>query len=128
MVVRRLLIALAVLIALTAVAAGVDTRKVAEDPPPSAVPSAVAEAPTEVTKRIDADAAKPTRIRAKTGDTMVLEVSSREVDSIEIVDLNQIQPVDPDAPAHFELYLDTPGDFPIVMLQAERRIATLTVD
>jgi hypothetical protein len=126
--VRRLLIALAVLIGLTAVAAGVDTRKVAQNPPPQAVPDTSGTPPRTISKRIAANAAQPARIKARIGDTVVLTVSSPDLDSVEIEGIGKIEPIDPDSPALIELYADAAGEYPITLLQAQRQIGTLTVE
>jgi hypothetical protein len=127
-VVRRLLIALAVLIGLTAVAAGVDTRQTAQESSPEATPSRAPGNPRTITRAIEADAPQPSRVHAKLGDTVVLTISSPELDSVELEGIGKIEPIDPESPARIEVYADTVGEYPITLLQAQRRIGTLTIE
>src|SRR4051812_39671199 len=122
MIVRRLLIALAVLIALTAIAAGVSTPPGKESgSTPQAAPAAggVAEE-LDLTLSTTAKGADRDR-EASGGDTVRLRVEGDEVDSVELGDL-EIAPLAPDPPAVIELLADEPGRYPIRLLDADREI------
>jgi hypothetical protein len=47
------------------------------------------------------------------------------VDSVTLLD--DVEPIDPDSPAVFELLADEPGDYPIELLDAQRQVGTLVV-
>jgi hypothetical protein len=44
-----------------------------------------------------------------------------------IDDLAISEPVGPDSPAHVEIYADAPGRYPILLLDAGRRIGALQI-
>ena len=127
MIGRRLLIALAVLIALTALAAGV-----APEPRPSsddaADASPVPEPSGEQVERTLSTRARGTdrRITAAIGDTVRLTVEGDEVDSVALGEL-EVEPIDPDSPAIFDLLAEEPGSYPIRLLEADRTIGTLEI-
>jgi hypothetical protein len=77
-----------------------------------------------VTKRLNT-AEGLTRVVVHDGDLVDLEISGSEVDSVTLMD--EVQPIDPDSPAVFEVLADTPGDYPIELLDAERQVGTLVV-
>ena len=124
---RRLLIALAVLMGLTALAAGVAPRRPvpggfgAEAPP---VASA-GQPPRPLERVLDADAAGQ-RVRARVGQPVVIEVRTDVLDTVSLAEYGN-QPAEPDSPARFELLADTPGRYAIDLLEAGRRIGVLEV-
>jgi len=124
MVVRRLLIALAVLIALTAIAAGVSPPPRGDDPPSSQVAPSSPDGGEEVERTINTRAKSDVKVAA--GDLLRLTVEGREVDSVQVGDL-EIMPLDPDSPAVFELLAEDPGRYPIRLLDADRDIGTLEI-
>jgi hypothetical protein len=128
MIVRRLLIALAVLIALTAVAAGVaPQQRVATDEGPEQVSpgTELSGQPVERTLSTRARGADR-RVAIEAGAELRLLVQGEEVDSVQLGDL-EVQPLDPESPATFDLVLDDPGSYPIRLLEADRTIGTLVV-
>lgn len=132
MLARRMLVILAVLLGLTALAAGIaPPRPVVREggarttPSPTAPAEAMASRTFERT--ISADVGEDRqRIVARTGDTLVLTVESSGIDSVRIGDL-ATRAVEPDSPARFELLADDPGSHPIELLESDRRIGTLEV-
>jgi len=95
-------------------------------------PSTVADEPAagpkaDVTANLSAAPGKrlPT-VRAELGDQVVIVVDSQRPDSVALGDLD-VQPAERGVPARFDLLADTPGRYPIVMVDGERRIATLVV-
>ncbi len=57
---------------------------------------------------------------------MQIVVNGTEPDAVQLGDL-QTQDLEPGLPAHLELLADTPGDFPLVLVNADERIGTLQV-
>jgi hypothetical protein len=127
MIVRRLLIALAVLIALTALAAGVAPRdRAAPDPGPQQTsPGQVSGESVERTLSTRARDGER-RISVASGEQLRLTVEGNEVDSVQLGEL-EVAPIDPESPAVFELLADDPGSYPIRLLEADRTIGTLVV-
>ena len=56
---------------------------------------------------------------------MRLEVRGDELDSVQL--LGEIEPIDVNSPAIFELYADRPGSYPIELVDGERQVGTLDV-
>jgi hypothetical protein len=141
---RRLLVLVAVLMGLTALAASLAPPPPAQrgrspsapsatpTPHPAATPAPAAGTAPEpgatVRARISASrSAVPRDVRAAEGDLVDLVVSGDVVDTVEIPGQAVLEPIDPDSPALVQLYADTPGRFPILLLDANRRIGTLLV-
>ena len=128
MVARRLLIALAVLLGLTALAAGVAPRERASTdsgPPPAPAP-AREQASGTVERTLDTGSTGQ-RVVARVGQSVVLTVRS---DTLETVSLGEVgvRTAEPDSPARFELLADVPGSYAIELLDdAEQRIGTLEI-
>jgi hypothetical protein len=134
---RRLLILVAVLLGLTTLASTVA-------PPPPRAPRQAAPTSTAtpedglsgaegggqlIEQRIDAAAGgAETRVRAREGDTVVLHVSSDVIDTVVIDDLADSEQVEPAVPAVLEIVADTPGSFPVRLLDARREIGVLEVE
>jgi hypothetical protein len=127
---RRLLILMLVLLGVSTVAAalvpvdresGDDTMTTSTSP---------AESPTgELEERsIDANAEEPKTVRAQVGDQLQLRVKSRRADEVEIPALDELEDVDPDAPARFDLLLFDKGHFPVRLVERERKIGEIVVD
>jgi hypothetical protein len=135
---RRLVILVAVLMGLTALAASVAPppetarRDRSASPTPAPTPS---EAPPDravtgvVSARIEVgpDGGRPARVRARAGNTVVLDVTGDAVDAVVVDDLPVIEAIDPDTPAHLELQAPGPGRYPIKLLDADRQIGVLDV-
>jgi hypothetical protein len=123
---RRLLIALALLMAITALAAGLAPREspLREDsspaPPASSAPTAE---PVEAT--LDAQS-EGQRVEARVGQIVRIVVNTTVLDSVELAEVGT-ETADPESPARFELLADVPGTYPIQLLQAERRIGELEI-
>ena len=126
MLARRLLIALALLMALTALAAGLAPRKSPLSDTPSPTSPAISQAAAEpVEKTLDAQA-DDQRVDARVGQIVRITVNTDELDSVELGELGT-ETADPESPAHFEILADAPGTYPIELLQAERQIGELVV-
>lgn len=126
MLARRLLIALAVLMLLTALAASVAPRESAVRDDTAATPSAPATATVEpVQETLDASA-EGQRVQARVGQTVTIIVRSDTLDTVSLADMGA-ETTEPDSPARFELLADVPGSYPIELLEADRRIGVLEI-
>jgi hypothetical protein len=127
---RRFLLLVAVLMGLTALAASIAPREPlvrergAPTPTPTPTTTTEANAVRTVEKTISADAGHARGV-VREGDLVHLEVHATEVDTVELMD--EFQPVEADSPAVFDLLADTPGNYPITLLDADRRVGTLVV-
>ena len=126
MLARRLLIALALLMVITALAAGIAPRESAMDgdsPSPSATAGEVAQEP--VMQTLDAQA-EGQQVEAKVGQIVRIVVTSDELDTVSMADVG-FETTEPDSPARFELLADVPGTYPIELLEADRQIGELEI-
>jgi hypothetical protein len=130
---RRFLLLVAVLMGLTALAASIaprepllrDREQRAATPTPTPSPTA-APASDHTTKELAVSTTEPpAKLTVRAGQPVELTVSGDEVDSVSVLD--EIQPIDPDSPALFDLLPDRPGRYPIELLDAGRTITTLVV-
>jgi hypothetical protein len=81
----------------------------------------------DVTAKLSATAnAEPKTVQAELGDRVALVVDGDVIDSVAVGALS-MESVQPGIPARFELLADTPGAYPIVLVNEERRIGTLDV-
>ncbi len=129
---RRLLVLMAVLLGFTALAAALAPRPTvtpergSASASPSPEPSTSSPASRAITRTVDANAgARP--VRARVGDTIRLAVRGDVFDAVELQGLDEIEPVEPGSPARFEFLADAPGEFPIVLQEADRRVGVLDV-
>jgi hypothetical protein len=129
---RRFLLIVAVLMGLTALAASVAPRdpSVREDradrrATPSPTPAAGSSEAIRTVRQTISATAPSERVVVTEGDLLELEVSATELDSVTL--LEKVDPVEPGSNARFNLLADTPGQYPIALLDSERQIATLVV-
>ena len=126
MLARRLLLALAVLLALTALAAALAPRETAlrEDGATApAAPSEPARAPVEET--LDAEASGQ-KVLARVGQSVTIVVEADELDSVSLAEVGT-KTAEPDSPARFELLAEVPGSYAIDLLESGRRIGVLEI-
>jgi hypothetical protein len=135
---RRLVILVAVLMGLTALAASVapppDTNRRNGDaagtpsPTPTATPPDTATTGTVAARVAFGPPGSPlTRVHARAGETVVLDVSGDAIDAVVVGDLPGIEPIDPDSPAHLEVVPAEPGRYSIRLVDADREIGVLDV-
>jgi hypothetical protein len=133
---RRLLVLMAVLLGFTALATALAPRPTVTAPrgaSPSSEPEPTASSPAPgasqvVTRTVDANTgARPTRVRARVGDTVRLTVRGDLLDAVELKGLDEIEPIEPGSPARFEFLADAPGAFAIALQEADRRVGMLDV-
>jgi hypothetical protein len=131
---RRFLIIVAVLMGLTALAASLAPRDPAlrsdatPTPTATATPEGAAEVPSgtgTVARMIDADDDAPQRVVVTQGEILELQVSSSDIDSVQLLD--EIEPVDPDSNARFNLYADRAGEHDVTLLDADRVVGTVEI-
>jgi hypothetical protein len=125
MLARRLLIALAVLMVITALAAGLAPRESAmnDDSPAPSATAAVVQKP--VMQTLDAQA-EGQRVEAEVGQIVRIVVTSDELDTVSMAELG-FETTEPDSPARFELLAEVPGTYPIKLLEADRQIGELEI-
>lgn len=123
MLARRLLLLAAVLMLLTALAAGLAPQP--EDTPTSSAPRP-GPTPTTVPDSISADGTDQT-VKARVGDLIQLEVTGDVLDQVQIERLDRFDPIEPTTPARFEVIPETAGVYPIRLVEADRRIGRLEI-
>jgi hypothetical protein len=128
MLARRLLLLVAIMMGITALAAGLTAppveRRQAQPPPPSLGEARPPAAPP-VVRTLDADA--PRTITVAEGDELRLTVHADDLDVVELSGLDRIQAVSPQTPAIFDVLADEPGSDPVLLRQSGGRAGTLEV-
>jgi hypothetical protein len=133
---RRLLVIFAVLLGLTALVTSLAPRPTvrpgsvgagASTPTPTPSPTARAQASRRIERTISADAGRRARVRARAGDVLALTVRGDVLDAVEIAGLGKLEPIEPGSPARFEMLLDTPGEFRVTLLDAQRSLGLIAV-
>jgi hypothetical protein len=130
---RRFLLLVAVLMGLTALAASLaprdplvsDRDRRAGTATATPTPSAAPAKDRQPVQKTILTAENPTRVAVRQGQILQLTVQGSEVDSVMVLD--EIEPIEEDSPALFEIYADRPGEYPIELVDAERQIGTLVV-
>ncbi len=143
MLARRLLIFVAVLMGVAALTAAVAPRPprvptpppvdqraeptptVADEAGPAAAASPEPDVPGEPPlRRLAADTTRQ-RIEVAAGDRVRLSVSSRTSAIVQIGDEGPLEPVDPDAPARFDLLYEHPINIPILVRAPDAETRTI---
>ena len=130
---RRFLLLVVVLMGLTALAATIaprepllrDGARRAATPTPTPTVEATAATPVDNVSRTLMITADPGRITVKQGALLELTVKGDELGTVSLMD--QIQPIERDSPAIFYILADTPGEYPIAMVDEGRDVGTLVV-
>jgi hypothetical protein len=134
---RRLILVLLVLLVLSSIVAALipveRARNGDSTSSTTSTPSTAAEVPPPtgelVQRRVDAGAANPARIKLPLGSELQLTVSGdKRPDQVEIPVLGELENIDPDFPARFDLLLVEPGSFDVRLVEARRVIARIEVD
>jgi hypothetical protein len=63
----------------------------------------------------------------RVGDELQLTVDADRPDQVEIPALDQVEPVDLGAPAHFDILADQAGDYPVRLVEANRAVARIVI-
>jgi hypothetical protein len=81
----------------------------------------------DVSKTLSAASdAKDQTVGAELGDRVEITVEGDTPDTVMLGDLD-VEEVDAGLPARFEVLADTPGSYPLILLNEERQIGTLQV-
>jgi hypothetical protein len=128
-----MLVLVAVLMGLTALVATLappERVRTRSEPTPSPQASRPAQAlpaaGPAVKATLPSGPGRPRIVRAELGDAVKIDVESETAASVALGDL-AVEQTEPGLPAHFELLADTPGRYPLVMVDDQRRIGTLVV-
>ncbi len=65
-------------------------------------------------------------MKAEVGDTVEITVDGPGIDSVALGELS-MEDLEPDTPAVFQLLADTPGTYPLVLVNEGRQIGALEV-
>jgi hypothetical protein len=135
---RRLLLLVALLLAVGAIAAALTPRDLrgpdkttTPTPTTSTVPSqatgGTAAGTHEINRTVDSQASEEAVVRAHVGDLLNLTVKVPSPDVVELDGLDRFDPADASTPAHFSFFLDRPGQFPIRLQESGREVGRLIV-
>jgi hypothetical protein len=134
---RRLLVLFAVLLGLTALVTSLAPRPtvtrpgvVQATPSPTATPAPTraGTSSSRIAETISADPGRPqSTIHARVGDVLELTVRGDVLDSVEFDGAGEVVPIEPGAPAHFEVLLDHRGEFRVNLVDAEREVGVVAV-
>ena len=81
----------------------------------------------DVAETLSADSdSEPKTVEAELGDKVEIIVEGSVIDSVALGDLS-MEDLEADVPARFELLADTPGTYPLVLVNEDRRIGTLEI-
>ena len=133
MAARRLIVVMLVLLFVSSLATALapvenDDEQTSTTVPATTAPSDPAAASELVWAEMDAGARRTQETRAVRGDQLELVVKSPRVATVELVGLGPAGDVGPETPAHFDVLLDEAGEFPVQILETERRIGTIVVE
>jgi hypothetical protein len=125
---RRLLLLAAVLLLLTALAAGLAPRVPESDVTPVSTGNAEPAAGRTIARTIPSAPGSNTRVSVRRGDVLQLEVAGDTLDTVWLERLDQLDAIEPSTPARFELLIDAAaGDYPIRLVDADRRIGAIQI-
>jgi hypothetical protein len=130
MAARRLIMVLLALLLVSSIAAAlIPVERSTRDTSSTTTTEPAAHAPTGklVVRRIDAAAHRTPEIRMRVGDELRLTIESDRPDQVAIPALDQLEPVDLGAPAHFDLLADQARVYTVHLVEADRTIARLVV-
>jgi hypothetical protein len=130
---RRFLLLVVVLMGLTALAATIaprdplirDGARRTPTPTPTPAVEATGAAPVHEVSRTLMITADPGRILVKQGTLLELTVKGDELGNLSLMD--QVEPIERESPAVFNVLADTPGVYPIAMVDEDRDVGTLVV-
>jgi hypothetical protein len=130
---RRFLLLVVVLMGLTALAATIapreplirDGARRTATPTPTPAVEATAATPVHEVSRTLMITANPGRITVKQGTLLELTVKGDKLGNLSLMD--QVEPIERDSPAVFNVLADTPDAYPIVMVDENRVVGTLVV-
>jgi hypothetical protein len=125
---RRLIMALIVLLVVSTAAAALIPVDNDPDPEPTSTPAETTQAAGQlIRKTLRVGAAAPGTIRIHAGDQLVLRVTSPVPKQVEISDLGELDDVDRDAAASFDLLISEPGTYDVRLVDSGRAVGRIVV-
>jgi len=125
---RRLIVVMLVLLVVSSIAAALAPVRDTGEETTSTATQAESRPPGRLVRRtIDARDRRPAGIAIDLGDQLELTVKARRGDQVEIAALGELEPVDPAAPAHFDLLPRQPGTYDVRLLDARRVVGSIKV-
>ena len=118
-----------ILLVLSSIAAAlipVDRDKLSDSSTSTTTPAATDQGRL-LTKKIDTAAAKPPPIHMQVGDELRLTVSSPVPNMVEIPAFGELEDVDPDLPAQFDLLAFDAGSFAVRLVDPPGLVADIDV-
>src|SRR3954464_8554925 len=128
MLARRMLTFVAVILALTALAAAFappPPRTLDTPPPPTPSVNPADEPASFVDTKLDTDGKEKTTITLEQGDRLHLDVTGSTLDAVELRGLGPVRAVAPDALTEFDVIAENVGSYPIVLTISGRTIGTI---
>jgi hypothetical protein len=126
---RRFIILVAVLMGLTAIVASLAPRQSAPRDQRAAeatpTPSPIAGGSVTGDEKVLSTQGKPKRITVDRGTLFDLVVDGNELDSVSLE--GEVEIVTEETDARFNVYADTPGSYPIELVEADKLVGTLVV-
>jgi hypothetical protein len=129
MAARRLILAMLVLLVLSSIAAAlipVDRNR-SDDSTTTATTTTTSVEGKLITRRVSAAAKEPPKIHMRVGDELRLTVTSPVPNMIEIQEFGELENVDPDLPAQFDLLAFDAGEFSVRLVDPPGLIATIDI-
>jgi hypothetical protein len=126
---RRLILAMLVLLVLSSIAAAlipVDRDRLSDSTTSTTTTPAAPEGKL-ITKHVKTTARKPPTIHMAVGDELRLTVASPVPNMVEIPAFGELENVDPDLPANFDLLAFNPGDFAVRLVDPPGLVARINV-
>lgn len=129
MAARRLIVVLLALLVVSSIAAALaPVRSSEEDPETSATTTTEPPPPGELVRRtIEVGAKRPPTIALELGDQLALTVTAERTAEVEIAGLGELDHVDPNAPARFDLLPREPGTYEVRLLDSGRPLGSIEV-
>jgi len=124
MLARRLLLLAAILMLLTALAAGLSPDP---EPEPPASREAAGASTSQIVEHTMSAAEQDQTVEARIGDLVRLEVEGDLLDAVVIEQLDRIDAIEPTTPARFEVFAERAGVYPIRLIEADRPIGRLAI-
>ena len=122
---RRFLILVAVLMGMTALAASLAPRQPVSERERESTPTPAPAGTSTFTTIEEELTTSNADLTVNEGDLVELTISGPERDSVLL--LGRMDSIHPNSPARFSLLARAPGEYPIVLVQADREIGTLTI-
>jgi hypothetical protein len=126
---RRLILAMLVLLVLSSIAAALIPvhRNSSDDSTTTTATTTTSVEGELISRRVSAAARKPPTIRMHVGDELRLTVTSPVPNMVEIAEFGELENVDPDLPAQFDLLAFDAGEFSVRLVDPPGLIAKIDI-